>query len=72
MADTFIPGVNDTKPYPSTAQALIETTIYNLTIEAAFLRHHSLQARKRKDAETLHTAAEKIRRLSSRLERETR
>jgi hypothetical protein len=71
-SDVLIPGANDTKPYPSTAQALIESTIYDLLMNATFLRHHSLQARRKKDAMTLRTAAKQIRRLSSRLERAMR
>ena len=52
-----------------TAVELIESTIYELRVDAAYLRMQSRDQAEEKDAEILRTAAEQISRLTLRLER---
>jgi hypothetical protein len=51
------------------ASELIESTIYDLRIDAAYLRCRSREVVNQTDAERLRDAAEAISRLSTRLER---
>jgi len=51
---------------------LIESTIYDLRIDAAYLRVRSRDEANESDAQTLRDAADQINRLTSRLERTIR
>jgi hypothetical protein len=54
------------------AVELIENTIYELRVDAAYLRMQSRDQAEEKDAEILRKAAEQISRLTLRLERSMR
>jgi hypothetical protein len=60
------------KPAQETAVDLIESTVYDLRVDAAYLRMHSREQMNEKDAAILRAAAEQLSRLSARLERATK